>query len=78
MFTFLVSRQQWKDEGNALEKQITDLEKKLKGNEENLRKREKEYKKVGKAKRCLISLYSHSICCNFVCDSQNILPQSML
>ena len=38
--TFLAIRQQWKDEKNALEKQITDLEKKLKGNEENLRKRE--------------------------------------
>ena len=44
--TCLVLRQQWKDEKNALEKQITDLEKKLKGNEENLRRREKEYKKV--------------------------------
>ena len=46
LFTCLVLRQQWKDEKSALEKQITDLEKKLKGNEENLRRREKEYKKV--------------------------------
>ena len=50
LLPFLVSRQQWKEEKNALGKQITDLEKKLKGNEENLRKREKEYKKVWKAK----------------------------
>lgn len=53
---FLVLRQQWKDEKNALEKQITDLEKKLKGNEENLRKREKEYKKVWKARRFHVTL----------------------
>ena len=56
LFTCLVLRQQWKDEKNALEKQITDLEKKLKGNEENLRRREKEYKKVVKAKTFYVSL----------------------
>lgn len=54
--TCLVLRQQWKDEKNALEKQITDLEKKLKGNEENLRKREKEYKKVWTTKRFHVNL----------------------
>ena len=56
LFTRLVLRQQWKDEKNALEKHITDLEKKLKGNEENLRRREKEYKKVVKAKAFYVSL----------------------
>ena len=55
LFTCLVLSQQWKDEKNALEKQITDLEKKLKGNEENLRKREKEYKKVWETKRFHVS-----------------------
>ena len=39
-------RQQWKDEKNELVKQITDLEKTLKGKEEKSRKLEKEYKKV--------------------------------
>ena len=41
-----VFRQQWKDEKNELVKQITDLEKTLKGKEEKSRKLEKEYKKV--------------------------------
>lgn len=54
--TCLAIRQQWKDEKNALEKQITDLEKKLKGNEENLRKREKEYKKVWTTERFHVNL----------------------
>ena len=43
---FLFFRQQWQNEKNGLEAQITELEKKLKGNEENSRKREKESKKV--------------------------------
>lgn len=68
LLTFLVPRQQWKDEKNGLEKQITDLEKKLKGNEENLRKREKEYKKVWKAEWCLVYKFSLFVVA-FVCDS---------
>ena len=41
-----VLRQQWQNEKNGLEAQITKLEKELKRNEENSKKQEKDNKKV--------------------------------